>query len=67
MFFNRKVAQSLRKTMWLARLEPNYDEIPLRLEDATSTAPHVERDEANWTPLVHNDTLFTVYTFCPYT
>ena len=31
MLFNRKMHHTLRKTMWLARLEPNYDEVPCSL------------------------------------
>ena len=61
MLFNRKLPHVLRKTMWLARLEPNYDERQLRLDD---DGP--ERDEANWSPLPHGDELYVTYTICPH-
>ena len=42
---NRKSQGSLRKNMWLGRLEPNYAEVPLRVvgADGSDVAPSVTR------------------------
>ena len=55
----KRVYGRMKKRMWLAVLEPTYRELPLRYVG-------MRRVEINWTPFVHNDTLFIAYTLCPH-